>query len=213
MSDKSQGTGASGDQDKDKGLSNADVKAHPLFQKLTQELADERKASKTVMKRLEALEAADNERKTKALEAEKDYESAAQKRADKAVADAKKEWEATASADAAKAEAKLQLVKAGFKNERFLKGALADFDFENQTAEEFAKAIAEDDSNKQFLESASKAQKKPDPYPTHQSGAHIMTPAEIEAARNSGKPEEIARANDAAEALWVANQGSTGLPT
>jgi hypothetical protein len=215
MGDKSQDTGASGDQDQDQGatLSNADVKAHPLFKKLTSELAAERKSSKEDRARLEALEKAENERQTKAAEKKGDYEKATQKRIDEAVNDARKQWEVEQSVNDKKAEAKLQLVKSGFKNEKFLRGALADFDPEKHTAEDFVKAIAEDESNKPFLDTGKGTTGgKPDPHPTPRSGSKLLTPAEIQALRESGKPEDIARANDAAEALWVA-EGTTGLPT
>ena len=215
MGDKSQDTGASGDQDKDKGptLSNSDVKAHPLFQKVTKELAEERKANKAIQERLDALETAENKRQTKAAEAKKDYQEALDKRIDQAKKDARKEWDAEQAIKDKKAEAKLHLVKAGFKNERFLRGALSDFDPEKQTAEEFAKSLVEDDSNKPFLDTGKGLGKNPDPHPTPRSGSKLLTPAEIQALRESGKPEDINRANDAAEALWVANNGTTGLPT
>ena len=215
MGDKSHGTGEPGDQDKDKGtpLSNSDVKAHPLFKKLTQELAEERKANKATLERLDALETAENRRATKAAEAKKDYQEALDKRIDQAKKDARKEWDAEQAIKDKRAAAKLELVKAGFKNERFLKGALSDFDPGNQTAEEFAKSLMEDDSNKPFLDTGKGPGKPPDPHPTPRSGSKLLTPAEIQALRASSNPDDRTRADDAAEALWLANNGTTGLPT
>jgi hypothetical protein len=214
MGDKSQDTGTSGGQDKDNGptLSNSDVKAHPLFQKLTGELAEERKSRKAMQERIDALEADENKRQTKAAEAKKDYEKALESRLSQAKKDARKEWDAEQAIRDKKSEARLQLVKAGFKNDDWINGRMAKFDHENMTPEDFAKAAVDDDTCKSFLDTG-KSVKNPDPHPLTRSGSKILTPAEIQALRESGKPEDIARANDAAEALWVANNGTTGLPT
>ena len=179
-----------------------------------QELAEERKSTASIQKRLDELESAESKRQTKAAERKEDYEKATQQRIDQAMKDARKQWDADQAIRDKRADAKLHLVKAGFKNEKWLRGALADFDHENQTAEEFAKSQINDESNKPFLETASKGPGgNPDPHPTPKNATGLLTPAEIQALRASGKPEDAARADEAAEALWVANEGSTGLPT
>ena len=213
MSGQQQDSGDPGAQNQDQGLSNSDWKAHPLTKKVTQELAEERKATKAMKERLDALEAAENERQTKTAERKEDYEKAMEKRLEKARKEEREKWDAEQSVKDKRAEAKLQLVKAGFKNERFLRGALEDFDPAKQTAEEFAKAMSEDETNKQFLESQKTPPKNPDPHPAAKNGKTLMTPAEIQALRATGKPEDAKIADAAADALWIANNGHTGLPT
>jgi hypothetical protein len=219
MEKKPKNTGSTGEpNDNDDSNLDDNVRHHPVFKamrdNLINDLNKERKAKDSIQERLDALEAAESERTAKQLESKKKYDEALEKRINQAKSDARKEWEAEQAVKDQLAEAKLQLVKLGFKNERFIKGALADFDHEKQTAEDFAKALAEDESNKPFLDTGKAgAGGNPDPYPTPRSGSKLLTPVEIQALRASGKPEDIARANAAAEALWVANGGTTGLPT
>lgn len=214
------GTGSTGDQDKDTGvtISNADVKAHPLFQKVKGELSDElaasKKENKSMRERLDALEAAENERQTKKLETEKNYEAATKKRIEKSVSDAKKAWDAEQAVKDKMSDAKLELTRAGFNNKSFVKMQLAEFDHENQSVEDFVKAVSDDPESAPFLDTEKgQPKKKSDPHPTPSKGKGLMTPAEIQAARASGDQGAIDQANDAAAALWVANGGSTGLPT
>ena len=211
--DKSKDTGTSGEEDKGSNISNNDVKGHPLFKKLTQELSSERKINSEISERLAILEKAESEREAKKLETKKKYDEALEKRIEQAQKEAREKWEAEQSVKDKIAEARLQLVKAGFKNEKFVKGALADFDPSKTSAEEFAKSILDDESNKPFLDAGKGSGHTPDPHPTPRSGSKLLTPAEIQTLRESGDAKDIARANQAARALWVANQGSTGLPT
>lgn len=198
-----QGTGApdantESKQQNETELSNRDVKSHPLFQKLATDYS-------AAAKRLEALEAAENARQAKAAEDAKDYEKAAQLKADAAVAEARRAWEAEQSKANKFSEAKFQLVKSGFKNEKFIKGLLADFDPEKQNPEEFAKAAASDKENALFLDSITGKKPASNPDPQHPPAGRQgrLTDEEIENLKKSSKPEERAAAYAAARLQWI----------
>lgn len=192
-----------------KEISNAEVKAHPLFVGLTKELAAERESRKAEMaelkERLGAFETAETERKTKQLESKKKYEEATQARIDQALDAARKEWEQQAITDQKISDAKLALVKAGFSNDAFIKGVLTDFDPSKDDAAKFAESVAADEGNKAFLKPASK---KNDPHPPAPAPGGVLTPAEIQALRETGKPEDALKADEAAMTAWTeSNRG------
>lgn len=204
---QAQGTGAPDagsqqqQQQSEPDLSNRDVKAHPLFQKLTQEISELRKFKETA-------DAAAAEQARKAAEAEKDYAKATQLAVDKALSDARRTWDAEQATKDARSEARYQLMKVGFKNEKFITGLLADFDPAKSSAEDFAKAAAADKENADFLSSAKPAPKNPDPQNPTIGTRGKLSDDEIQKLRESQKPEDRAKAFAESRAKWIAeNQG------
>lgn len=203
-------TSADDDKKKDDGgnnkepeLSNRDVKAHPLFRDLAQQFA-------AMRKEFEALQSEKTEREAKKLEQEKNYEEALKTRTEKAVADARKEWDKERLLSDSKKDAEIELARSGFKNKAHVKGLLIDFDPEKASVEDFVKGVLEDKSNAPYLETATERKPNPDVQTPPSKDSSRMTKEQIIAARQSGKPEEVKKANDAAFQNWV-ETGSTGL--
>jgi predicted DNA binding CopG/RHH family protein len=197
------GTTPSGDNNDDSTPSNRDVKNHPLFQKMASEYSE-------MKKRFDAIDAAEAERAQKAAEAEKDYAKATQLAVDKALKAAKDEWAAEQAIKDARAEARFQLVKAGFKNDKFIRGLLDDFDSTKGSAEEFAKAAAADKENAMFLEVpvSKKSGTNPDPPAPPAGQKKRMSDEEIVRLSASEKAEERRAAHLAARMKWIEeNQG------
>jgi hypothetical protein len=193
------GTPPSGDNNDDSTPSNRDVKNHPLFQQMTQQLAE--------LKRFkDAQDAAEAERAQKAAEAEKNYAEATRIAVEKALKDAKDAWTAEQATKDARSEARFQLVKVGFKNDKFIKGLLDDFDPAKASAEEFAKVAASDKENALFLEAAAPAKKpgtNPDPPAPPTGNKKQLTDEEIVALRESKKAEDRAAAHAAGRLKWL----------
>lgn len=179
-------------------LSNRDVKNHSLFKKITSQLGE-------ATKELESFRAKEAERERKSAERKADYETATKITVEKAIKEAREKWEAEQSILSKRAEAKLQLVKAGFKNEALIKGLLADFDHDSMTAEDFAKAAAESEENKPFLASSSSYSGRPNPDTQSLNSSKIktLTDAEIEQLRKTGNPEDKAKAHKALLDGWT----------
>ena len=202
------GTPPSGDQNNnnqdDSTPSNRDVKNHPLFLQMTQQIAELKKFK-------DAQDAAEAERAQKTAEAEKNYAEATRIAVEKALKDAKETWTAEQAVKDARAEARFQLVKVGFKNDKFIKGLLDDFDPSKSSAEEFAKAASSDKENAMFLEAVAPVKKPgtpPDPPTPPVGQQRRLSDEEIARLRESSKPEERAAAHAAARAAWVeANKG------
>jgi len=198
------GDTGTGDNNKPPELSNREVKAHPLFRELTQQFA-------TMRKEFEALQSEKTEREAKKLEQEKNYEEALKTRTEKAVADARKAWDKERLISDSKKDAEIELARSGFKNKAHVRGLLFDFDPEKSTVEDFVKGVLEDKSHAPYLEtSTGKPRPNPDVPTPHSKDSSRMTKEQIISARQSGKPEDVKKANEAAFRNWV-ETGSTGL--
>jgi hypothetical protein len=196
-------TGAQ-NQNNEPKISNSDVKAHPLFQSVTSQMAD-------LKKRLESFESAENDRRTKALEDEQQYEEAAKLRAEQAVEAARSEWESERNKADAMSKAELELVRLGFSNKAFVKGLLADFDPSTMNADDFAKSAYDNDDNKPFLTGAQKQPRpKGDTPPPPNSSMKRLSPEQLRTLQNSDKSEDRKRANAYALENWI-RDGKTGL--
>jgi hypothetical protein len=194
------GTPPSGEQNNDDSTpSNRDVKNHPLFQKMASEYSE-------MKKRFDAIDAAEAERAQKAAEAEKNYAEATRIAVEKALKDAKETWTAEQATKDARSEARFQLVKAGFKNDKFIKGLLDDFDPTKSSAEDFAKSAASDKENALFLEVVAPTKKpgnNPDPPAPPTGNKKQLTDEEIVALRESKKAEDRAAAHAAGRLKWL----------
>jgi hypothetical protein len=207
QADNAGGTTPSDEQDNNTGStpSNRDVKNHPLFQQMTQQIADLKRFKDT-------QDAAEAERAQKNAEAEKDYAKATQLAVDNAKAELRKQLEAEQAIKDARAEARFQLVKAGFKNDKFIRGLLDDFDPAKSSADEFAKSAAADKENAMFLEVQTSSTKKqaanPDPPAPPAGQKKRLSDEEIARLSASEKAEERRAAHLAARMKWVEeNQG------
>ena len=188
-------------------ITNAQVKAHPLFQNLTQQLSELQSWKE---QQEDARKKAELDSETKKLEEAKQYETATQKKVDAAVTAAKKEAKTEFDAELKRRDAKIELVRMGFKNETFLKGALAEYDGKQETAE-FAKAVFEDDANKPFLDAASsKPKPPPDPNAPPSGTMATLSPDQLKEMRNSDDPKERQKAHTYVAEQWV-KTGATGL--
>ena len=123
--------------------SNADVKAHPLFVKLAEQVAT---LTKTETERTEAATKATKDAELKKAAEEGRFEDALKQR------DADID---TLKADHASAlqtrDLETALLKAGFFSDIFVRGAVAGYGTDSGTIEEYAAALAADEANKGFL--------------------------------------------------------------
>ncbi len=145
-------------------MSNSDVKKHPLFRKLAKELKAEREAKQDASAP-EATAAHIDE-----LLASKDAAFSALKAAHK-----KELLETTI---------KSELIKNGFVNDMFIKGALDGFDVETHgSASAYAESLANDTANKAFLASTRTAHSAPGAPKIR--GGNAMTPGQIREMQRS----------------------------
>ena len=187
MADKPEPPGGADNPKPEPEITNAMVKAHPLFQQLTQQIAE---LTKKDEKRNKADEQARIEKEARKLEEKQQYEQATQLKIDEAVKKAVEESDARHAAEQKRSEAKIELVRLGFANEKFLTGALADFD-PAQEAAEFAKSIFEDEANKPFLNAAGGTKPKPpDPHDAPIGSSGEISKEKLLAMLNSSDPEE-----------------------
>ena len=188
-------------------ITNAQVKAHPLFLNVTQQLSELQSWKE---QQEDAQKKADLDSETKKLEEAKQYETATQKKVDAAVAAAKKEAKTEFDAELKRRDAKIELIRMGFKNETFLKGALAEYDGKQEISE-FAKAVFENDVNKPFLDAAEgKPKPPPDPNAPPTGSIATLSPDQIKEMRNSDDPKERQKAHAYVADQWV-KTGATGL--
>jgi len=121
--------------------SNNDVKSSPLFQKLASELAEIKRAD---AERLQLEQAAKKEAETKQLEAQGKYEEALKMR-EQEIENIKSQHQK----EITQRDLKNELLTAGFTNQVFIKGAIAEY--EEGDISEYARQLASDESNKPFL--------------------------------------------------------------
>jgi len=202
QAETAEGTPPANDQDTDNNTdstpSNRDVKNHPLFQQMTQQVAELKKFKDT-------QDAAESARAQEAAEAEQDYAKATQLAVETAKTELRKQIEAEQAVKDAKAEARFQLVKAGFKNDKFIKGLLDDFDPAKMSADEFAKAAADDKENVLFLDmpTGKKPAANPDPPAPPAGQKKRLSDDEIAKLSESEKAEERRQSHLAARMKWV----------
>ncbi len=134
-----------GESANDETLSNADVKASPLFQKLASELKEMRAADEA--RRIED-DAAKQAAEIKKLESEGKYSDAIKAR------DAELETvKQSHTKQLLEMSLTSEMIKAGFINDNFIKGALTQYNDE-QTISEYVEALTNDEGNKPFLAAA-----------------------------------------------------------
>lgn len=200
------GAGGVGDADTDKketpALSNSDVKKHPLFLKVTEQLAALTAAEE---KRKQDEAAAKTEAERKKLEGKAQYEEA--------LANQEKEFKAKlAELEKGILEKDLtnELLRAGFKNSVFNDGAIHGYTAEKGTVSEYVKALSEAEENKIFLDTGKGAGPKRKDVGTPTSNTKQMTPAELTAALKDPDPKVRAQARQQARENWK-KTGSTGV--
>lgn len=165
-------------------VSNADVKASPLFHKLTAQV----KALTTEKEEREATEAT-----AKAEVEEKRLKDAGL--FDEAVAAHKAAMEvkdAKHTGELLKRDLETDLLKAGFGNAKFINGCVGDYDAEKDgTIAEYVKTLAEDEGNKPFL-TTSDGETPPPPPPgkVTVSGGTQLTGDQLKALEKSADPKE-----------------------
>lgn len=124
--------------------SNADVKEHPLFKKMTAQLAQFQQAEKD---RASRDAQAQKEAEIKALEAKGEYEAA--------LTQQKSEMErlvAQHEREILHRDLQSELFKQGFNNDLFVKGAITGYDAETHgDINAYVEALANDEANKGFL--------------------------------------------------------------
>jgi hypothetical protein len=125
-----------------KGVTNSEVKNHPLFAKLTADLAEKER-------RLQIIEdekkRAEQEAEIKKAESEADYKKALELRDQQLKAEKEKYEKEIQSRDI-----QTELIKLGFKNSKFLRGCVADYDGKTPIGD-YVKLLAEE--NKDLLDS------------------------------------------------------------
>ena len=172
-------------------ISNAEIKAHPLFSKLTSELAELRRAD---AERKAAEEQAKKEAELKKAEAEGRYQDALKQRESELEA-----LRAAHSKELLDRDLTTEMLKAGFGNEIFLRGAVSAYDADKWTVSEYVASLAGDDANKAFLASSGGAGRaslpEPGKPPVNGSKQHISA-EQLKAMEASSSLEERQKARE-----------------
>lgn len=167
-------------------FSNSEWKAHPLTQKLTSELSQLRAAQAEIAEReKKAAREAEIKKAT-----EKEQFSEAIKMYEKQIDEMQSQYKK----DLLHRDLGFELAKAGFQNDKFIKGAIADFDSEKfETPSAYVEALLSDETNKPFLANAQAVPGIPGaPGKPTVSGAGPMTRDKIRAMQNSDDPKDRA---------------------
>ncbi|MCK5610763.1 hypothetical protein KAR91_53315 [Candidatus Pacearchaeota archaeon] len=124
-------------------VSNAELKAHPAFQKVTGELAQLRqeKADRVAKEDADKVEA-----ERAKLVAAGDYESALKLRDDNI-----EQMKTDHAKDLLQRDIESGLMKVGFNNDIFLRDAVRQFDGDSAGVAEYVKELAAKDENKMFM--------------------------------------------------------------
>jgi hypothetical protein len=169
-------------------LSNADAKNLPWVQEMGKELKALREEKAA---RLAAEEQSRKEAEIKKAEAEGRYEDAMKaKQAEIDSINAKYKTELT------QRDVTAELLKAGFKNETFLRGAVTGYDAEKSTIADYVAELAKDEANKMFLGEAVAPVLTP---PTGSPGTgppKALTVEQLHALENSTDREERKKARE-----------------
>ncbi len=166
-------------------ISNADVKAHPLFKKLTDDLAERNKADAD---RKAADEAAQADAEQKRLKDEGKFEEAIKLEKDGREADARAH-----ALELQVRDLELAITKTGFTNDTFIRGAVAGFDPDKGTIEDYAKHLAENEVNKAFLGEITDPGKPTPPGKPPGGKQGALNARQIKALKNSSDPAERRR--------------------
>lgn len=169
-------------------LTNADVKSDPLFKKVTGELAE--------LKSQIAAEKAEQTKAQEASEMERLKEAGKYEEAIKLNADRLERMEAQHKADLLKRDLTTELIKAGAKNDMFLKGVIADYDGETDIAE-YVQSLTSSDDHKLFFGSLEQSrQTQPAPKGVAPNGNADLTWQQVKAMEQSDDPKQRAKASD-----------------
>lgn len=168
-------------------ISNADLKAHPVFQKLTSQVA--------------AYERAEQERREEAAKAAQEAEIKAledQKRYDEVIKLKDQEIQATVEKfqnELLTLNLKNELVKAGFHNDHFVKGVVSDFQGTQEEIDSYVQSVLNDEKNKPFLASSQNQQSYVPPSTPGVASMNDTVPIEtLKAWENSSDREERIKA-------------------
>jgi hypothetical protein len=162
------------------GISNAELKSNPVFQKMASELGRLQKAEAD---RTAADTAAKQKAEQDALTAKGDFE-AAMKLKDTQLADIQKNH----AKELLERDLKLELSNTGFRNEMFVNGAVGSFTGESAGIADYVKELAAKEENKGFLGTATeKRGTLPEP---NKPGSPTPTMSVDEARRLSKESED-----------------------
>ena len=163
-------------------LTNSDVREHAKFKAVIKELSELKQANAD---RTAAEEQSKKDADVKKAEGELRYKDALELR--------QKEYDTLKAAHAKEIQHRdvtTELMKHGFTNDLFLKGAVAGFDPGKGSIEDFAKGVVEDDANKQFLPSTDERKALKPPGHTPATGSKQMSSEQIKAMQQSNKQED-----------------------
>ena len=133
-------------------------KDDPTYKAMAQQLADLRRKEQ---ERMEAEEKARKDAEIKELESRGQYEAAIKARED--------ELESLKNQHAAELQQRdltAELLKAGFSNEMFMRGAVANYNQESGSILEYVQGLVGDESNAAFLSKSAPAREPLDPPPS-----------------------------------------------
>ena len=162
-------------------ISNAELKANPVFQKVTSELAQLRQEK---AEREQAEQAAKDKAEADALKAQGKFEEAEQIWKDKFEAQEKKH-----SKDILERDLKQSLTDVGFHNSTFLSGAISGYSGDSAGIAEYVKGLAEDEGNKMFLDAGRQRQTLPEPPKTPKAGGTMTIEDAMRLSKESKDPE------------------------
>ena len=176
------------EQQEERELTNRDVKKDPLFKKVAREL--------TELRTQIAAEKAEQTKAQEAAEMERLKEAGKYDEAIKMHADRLERMEAQHKADLQRRDLTTELVKAGAKNDVFLKGAIAAYDGETEIAE-YVQSLTSSDDHKPFFGSLEQSrQTQPAPKGVAPSGNADLTWQQVKAMEQSEDSKQRAKASD-----------------
>ena len=177
-------------------LSNSDVKKHPLFQKLTEQLGQfQREAAE----RAAAEEKAAREHEMKKAEEEQRWQDALRMREQEL-----EETKAKYEKDMRDRDLAFELSRAGFNNDVFIKGAMASYNPDAGSIGEYVQNLANDEANKVFLGNQQAPRANPPSTPSVTGGS--FTTEQLRAMRDSDDPEVRAKRRAYLKSLYKAGK-------
>lgn len=187
------------EQQEQQELSNNDVKSHPLFQKLTEQLSEFQRKEQ---ERAAAEEKAAREAELKKAEEEGKWQDIVKMREQEI-----ENLRASYAKDMLERDLKTELVRAGFSNDVFLKGAIGSYSGDPEGVTEYVEQLKADAGNAVFLNQAQQAANStPAPPSTPTITGTKLSDAKIVAMEKSSDPAERAQARAHIEALLRSGQ-------
>lgn len=188
------GTGQTDDNQQQPQISNQDVKNHPLFQKLTNQLGELQRADEE--RKQSEVESAKQE-KIKKAEAEGNFKKAAELHQQQLA-----DLENKHKTELTKRDLTLELTKLGATNKIFINGAIAGYDYETPI-DEYIAALSSDESNQGIFGGDKKPPKPPGKTPVSGFGKN-PTMAELKKIGDNPKstPEQKQQARDYMRDFW-----------